>query len=71
MRVISLAVLIDVATHDYRAKGKVVRVFDQNSQGDLLPVPYQQRGEDNKFRLDCAPAGAVYAEIDGRSQSSL
>jgi hypothetical protein len=49
---------------EYAATGKVVRVFDTNETGDLIPVAFQ-RGIDfnTQFNLHFAPHGTVYAEV--------
>lgn len=38
-------------TLEYRAKSKVVRVFDTNGSGELLPVEYKQQEDDSNFAL--------------------
>lgn len=64
MRMISPAVPIDENAREYRANGDVIRVFDQNCYGQLLPVAFEQLNEHSKFRLERFPFGRVYVETD-------
>lgn len=48
----------------YCATGKVVRVFDTNGGGDLIPVAFQPDIDfDNQFNLQFPPYSTVYAEV--------
>lgn len=54
----------DAANIVYCATGKVVRVFDSNGVGELIPVAFQPDiAFDNQFNLHFNPHGEVYAEI--------
>ncbi|WP_454735365.1 hypothetical protein [Cupriavidus necator] len=64
MKMISPAELTNADTLEYRAKGSVMRVFDESALGDLLPVEYQQLSARSKFRLQHVPAGKVWAEVE-------
>lgn len=64
MNIIAPATSMSPDTHEYRIRGKVVRVFDTNGSGELLPVEYTQHHDDNKFTLCNSPYGKVYAEVD-------
>jgi hypothetical protein len=55
--------LIEAAGLTYVARGKVVRVFDENAAGDLLPVEFDRQEESSAFQLRRAPSGPVRAEV--------
>ena len=63
MNIITLATVVDAATHEYQANGKIVRVFDTNGTGELLPIECKQHADDNKVTLQFQPFGKVYAEV--------
>ena len=63
MTIITLATVVDAATHEYQANGKIVRAFDTNGQGDLLPVEHKQHLNNGRFTLPYSPFGKVYAEV--------
>jgi hypothetical protein len=48
----------------YCVTGKVLRVFDTNGSGDLIPVSFQRDVEfKNQFSLESFAYGQIYAEI--------
>ena len=63
MSVITPAALVNPGAFEYQANGKIVRVFDTNGAGELLPIEYKQHADDNKFTLQFQPFGKVYAEV--------
>lgn len=71
MKKISPAVLFDISKSEYQAIGKVVRVFDTNELGELLPVDFKRQDDDGKFTLTNLPFGRVYAEVLIDSSSEL
>lgn len=62
MNIIAPAALADIKNREYQANGKVVRVFDTNGYGALLPVEFKQQGNDSKFTLSNFPHGRIWAE---------
>ncbi|PVX36796.1 hypothetical protein [Janthinobacterium sp. 78] len=63
MNVITPAALVNPGEFEYQANGKIVRVFDTNGSGELLPIEYKQHADDDKFILQFQPFGTVYAEV--------
>ncbi|PIG31079.1 hypothetical protein CLU93_5431 [Janthinobacterium sp. 35] len=63
MNVITPVTSVNPGAFEYQANGKIVRVFDTNGAGELLPVEYRQHADDNKFALQFQPFGMVYAEV--------
>jgi len=63
MNVITPATLVNPGAFEYQAPGKIVRVFDTNGSGALLPIGYKQHADDDKFTLQFQPFGKVYAEV--------
>jgi hypothetical protein len=57
------AYAVDPVNYSYTTYGDVVRVFDTNGQGDLIPVAYMKVAY-NHFNLHFAPHGDIYAEIN-------
>jgi hypothetical protein len=63
MNIITPATLVNPGAFEYQANGKIVRVFDTNGSGELLPIEYKQHADDNNFALQFQPFGTVYAEV--------
>lgn len=63
MNIITPATLAKAEAQEYQANGKIVRVFDTNGLGELLPVDYRQQVDHSKFVLQNLPFGKVYAEV--------
>ncbi|MBH1982038.1 MAG: hypothetical protein I8H79_05760 [Burkholderiales bacterium] len=63
MNFIAPATLVNPGTFEYQANGKIVRVFDTNGAGELLPIEYKQHTDGDKFTLQFQPFGKVYAEV--------
>jgi len=63
MNIITPATLVKAEAQEYQANGKIVRVFDTNGLGELLPVDYRQQVDHSKFVLQNLPFGKVYAEV--------
>ena len=63
MNFIAPATLVNPGAFKYQANGKIVRVFDTNGLGELLPVDYRQQVDHSKFVLQNLPFGKVYAEV--------
>lgn len=56
--------LSDAVNLEYIAKGKVLRVFDTNGDGDLLPVVFKlDEHFSNQFSLCNQNYGTVFAEV--------
>jgi hypothetical protein len=52
---------IDPVNFHYHVGAPVLRVFDTNGAGHLIPVAYQSAGL--TFNLMFAPYGQIYAEV--------
>ena len=63
MNVITPAALVNPGAFECQANGKIVRVFDTNGSGELLPIEYRRHADDDKFTLRFQPFGKVYAEV--------
>lgn len=59
---ISPSAVVDPSALEYQAKGEVVRVFDQNVEGELIPVEFNWLADTTKFQLSNLPFGTVHAE---------
>ena len=64
MNRISPATLLNIDALEYRAKGYVVRVFDKNGIGDLVPVAFDRLADGSKFKLRYPPYSEISAEFE-------
>lgn len=63
MNIITPVALVKGDSQEYQANGKILRVFDTNGSGELLPVQHRQQSDDSKFTLQHMPFGKIYAEV--------
>jgi hypothetical protein len=62
--IITPATLMNPYALEYRVPGKVLRVFDSNGHGELMPVGYTPHADEKKFTLQNAAHGKVHAEYE-------